>query len=226
MNIRKSDRLKASVYIDVNNQPDLDLGDLLQRLECYEIVEKQAFADYRNTRLKPQTRELGKRGFKVHHVPGGNSPGAMKNTAGEYVNRGAVKSPNQRHDVSVAVIVSGDASFCPLVRQLHREGKYVIVAAQPRRMSKKLMYEADEYLATGELARTLEELDRLERANRYVTFSFAADQLNICTRDLSWLIEREYLLQDCITKPQRGTRPEIWLNRQSRVVQRVMHTAA
>lgn len=221
----ETEKQKVAIFADAENQANLNPWDLERRMPGYQVVEKHAFADWRNSRLNRLATTLAKHGFELHHVPSGNRPGALKNTADGHLSRGALKVLKRRPDVGTVVIVSGDAFFCLLAHQLRSQGKNVIVAAEPLCVSRELVAAANCYLPIGELTRVVQDLYHLERASEYMTFSFAVDRLGICSEDLSRLIERQYVSQDDIFEPCRGTRREIWLNRRSEVVQRILRAA-
>lgn len=219
-------REKAAILIDAENQTDVDLEELMELLgDRYQVEEKHAYADWRDCRLANLARTLKRHGFKMHKAPSGYRPGVLKNTADGYMARSAARICSRRRDLEAVVLVTGDAFFCGLVRNLKHQGIRVVVAAESRRASKKLLRAADEYLPLGGWVQTLRDLDDLERNNKYVTFSFATQELGLPGHKLAHLIERDYLNQGLVLRPRRGSRPEIWLNRDSEVVRRLVQAS-
>lgn len=155
---------KAATFVDAENHADLHVSALMRRLGRFEMVERHAYADWRNRCLDRLFRSLKREDFEVHHTWSGRRPGAYKNTADGYMARGILRVLSRRPEIEAVVIVSGDAFFTDVARQLRRQGKRVIVAAAPLRTSKYLRSVADEYLLLGELEQAIWELDHLEHA--------------------------------------------------------------
>jgi uncharacterized LabA/DUF88 family protein len=216
-------RPKAAVFLDAENHPDLHISDLIQRTGRYNIVEQHAYADWRNRHLDRLGEQLEDAGFEMHHTWTGRRCGTQKNKADSQMGRDIMRVISRHPEVEAVIIVSGDAFFVPVVHQLQRQGKRVIVAADPLRASTKLRRVADEYLPIGELERWIRGLDDLERTSRYLTFRFAIQNLRDRPRSLAELIRQGWVVQEEVWRPQRGTRPEIRLNRKSPVVQAVLN---
>jgi hypothetical protein len=216
---------KAAVFVDAENNADLNVCALVQGLRRFDILERHAYADRRNRHLDRLFSSLERQGFKVHHVWTGPRPGTRKNTADGYMARGIVWVLSRQSEIEVVVIVSGDIFFADLARRLRKEGKKVIVAAAPLRTSRKLRIMADEYLLLGKLERSIKRLYRLERTSSYMTFGFAVRKLGISPSDLADLIRRGLVIQKDVRRPGRGTRPEIYLNQRAYAVQTVLGIA-
>ncbi len=142
---------RAAVFVDAENQADLDVRALLEELRLwgFRIVEKHAYADWRNRCLSHFLRVLSHAGFATHQAWSGYRPGARKNTADGHMERGIERVLSRRPNIDMVVIVSGDAFFAPVARRLRRQGKGVIVASAPRRTSRSLRSEATRYLPLG-----------------------------------------------------------------------------
>lgn len=216
----------AAVFVDAENQRDLDTWRLARYLACYDTVEKHAFADWRNPRLDPIARKLEQQGFELHYARSGERLGAIKNTADGTMARGVRRVRDLRPDIPVFVLVSGDSFFVGLAAELKNYGKWVTVVADPLRTSNELIATADEYLPVGKTARSIEMLYRLEKTSPYLTFQFAMERLGMQNSDLKRMIERQYLFEGFVSRSPHGSRHEIWLNRRSSVVQSVLRTAA
>ena len=216
---------KAAVFVDAENHADLHVSALMRRLGRFDIVERHAYADWRNRCLDRLFRSLEREDFEIHHTWSGRRPGAHKNTADGYMAQGVLHVLSRRPEIEVVVIVSGDAFFADVARQIRRRGKRVIVAAAPLRTSKDLRSVADEYLLLGELERSIWRLDHLERASRYLTFCFVIQKLGIEPSDLADLIRKDLVIQEEVLRAGRGARPEIRLNRQAYAVQAVLSAA-
>lgn len=217
---------KAIVFVDSENHPDLHVSGLMQRLRHFDIMERHAYADWRNRHLDPLSRSLVREGFEMCHTWSGRRPGTQKNTADSYLARGIMQVLAQRLGIEVVVIVSGDAFFTHITRQLQWQGKRVIVAADPFRVSRELRNVADEYLPLGQLAHWVQGLDHLERTSRYLTFRFVTQKLKIGSSELAEMIGKELVIQKKVWRPQRGTRREICLNRQAYAVETVLGITA
>ncbi len=217
--------LKAAVFVDAENHPDLDVSALIKRLRQFDIVERHACADWRNRRLDRLAEQLEGADFEMYHTWSGHRPGVYKNKADSHMARNISQVLAGRPEIQVIIIVSGDEFFTHVARKLRQQGKRIIVAADPLRASKTLRNTANEYLAVGKLARWIQWLDHLERANRYLTFRFVVRKLGIESTSLAKLIRRGQVIQKEVKCPQRGTRREIYLNRQSLVVQTVLNAA-
>ncbi|HEY68079.1 MAG TPA: NYN domain-containing protein [Thermoflexia bacterium] len=217
---------KAAVFVDAENHADLDVSALMRQLRQFDVVERHAYADWRNQCLDHLSKRLNRRGFRMHHVWSGPRPGARKDTADSHMARGIAEVLSRRPEIEVVVIVSGDAFFAGVARQLREQGKQVVVASAPLRTSKELRSVADEYLLLGRLERSIWALDRLERASKYVTFRFAVRELGIRPFDLAELVRKGLVMQKEVSHPERGTRPEIYLNREAYAVQTVLGIAA
>ena len=218
--------LKAAVFIDAENHADLDVFALMQRLRRFDVVERHAYADWRNPCLSRLLSRLERDGFEIHDAWSGHRLGAHKNTADGHMARGIVRILSRRSEVEVVVIVSGDDFFTSVARRVQESGRRVVVASAPLRTSKHLRDVADEYMLLGKLERSIWELDHLERTSRYLTFSFAVRQLGIEPSDLADLVSKGLVIQQEVPRPGRGVRPEIYLNQQAYAVQTVLSIAA
>ncbi|MGD8624174.1 MAG: NYN domain-containing protein [Anaerolineae bacterium] len=147
--------------IDAENQADLDVRDLMSCLDRFRLVERHAHADWDNPRLNGVATRLGMAGFRLHEVCSGPWPGAYKDASdiamAEHMRRLAA-----RPDIGVFVVVSGDAFFTDEVRALQEQGKWVIVAANPCHVSRRLCRTADDYLPIGRWGKVLRTLSYLE----------------------------------------------------------------
>ena len=219
------EQTQALVAVDAENQSDLDVDDLLQRLSGYEIVEKHAFADWRNPSTEPVSRQLEPADFEMHHVRSGCRPGTRKNTADGHMARIVSKVLRYRPSIPVVVLVTGDIYFVRLARRLRRQGKVVIAVADPLRMSTDLAEAVDQYIPIGKIARSLKALHWLQCSSEYITFNYAVTKLGLRRAELSSLIKKDYVLQDYTEQPGRGIKREIWLNPQSWVVRSVLAAA-
>lgn len=217
---------KAAIFVDAENHSDLQVSALMQRMRHLDIVERHAYADWRNRRLDPLSQSLVHEGFEMHHTWSGHQPGTQKNTADGYMARGIVQVLARCVGIEVVVIISGDAFFARVVRQLQQQGKQVIVAADPFRVSKELYSVTDEYLAIGELDQWVRGLDHLERTSRYLTFRFVTQKLKIGSSDLAEMIRKGLVIQEKVQRPQQGTKREIRLNRQAHVVEAILGITA
>ena len=216
---------EAAVFVDAENHADLRVSALMQRMGRFDIVERHAYADWRNQRLDCLAEQLEHAGFEMHHTWSGHRCGAQKNKADGQMGRDIVRVVLRRPEIEAVIIVSGDTFFTRVARQLRQQGKRVIVAADPLRASKCLRSVVDEYLPLGDLARWVQGLDRLERTNGYLTFRFAAQKLKMGSSGLAELIRKGLVIQESVWRPQRGARREIRLNRQFPAVQTVLNAA-
>jgi len=211
--------------VDAENHADLHVSALMQRMGRFDVVERHAHADWRYQRLDRLAEQLEHSGFEMHHTWSGHRCGAQKNKADGQMGRDIVRVVSRRPEIETVIIVSGDAFFTHVVQQLGRQGKRVIVAADPLRASKELCSIADEYLPLGDLPRWIQGLDRLERTNGYLTFRFAVQKLKMGTSDLAELIRKGLVIQEEVWRPLRGDRREIRLNRRISTVQTVLNAA-
>ena len=150
MKTEPGSRPKAAIFVEVENQTDLRVSELMQRLWEYDIVERQAYADWRNRRLDGLAKQLVDADFQLYHARSGRYIGARKDTADGYMVRGIERVIAPRPEISVIVIVSGDGYFTPITRELRQQGKAVIVAADPNRANHGLRSQASRYLPLGE----------------------------------------------------------------------------
>jgi uncharacterized LabA/DUF88 family protein len=217
---------EAAVFIDAENHPDLDVSVLIERLDRFAIVERHAYADWRNCRLTRLAEQLECEDFDMHHTWSGRRCGAQKDKADGLMGRDMVRLVSRCPEIEAVIIVSGDAFFVHAVRQLQRQDKRVILAADPLRVSKRLHGTADEYLPLGDLACCIQGLHFLERTSSYLTFSFAVQKLRVTPSVLAELIRRGLVVQKKISRPGRGSRLEIYLNRHTYAVEAVLGTVA
>lgn len=215
---------QAAVFIDAENHPDLDVSALMQQLKFLNVVEQRAYADWRRRRLDRVAEQLSAAGFEMHYTRSGHHPGDQKDTADGFMERDILRVLSSHSEITVVVIVSGDKFFSRLVYLLRQQGRQVIVAADPHRIGKALYRAADRYLPLGNLAQRIRALDRLERSNRYLTFSFTVQRLGIEKQDLARLLGEGLLIQKVVSRPGRGDRPEISLNRQALIVRAILGT--
>ncbi len=150
MKTEAGSRPKAAIFVDVENQTDLRVSELMGRLWKYDIVERQAYADWRNRRLDGMAEQLARADFQLHHARSGRYIGARKDTADGYMVCGIRRVVARRPEISVIVIVSGDGYFIRIIRELQEQGKVVIVAADPDRANHGLRSKASRYLPLGE----------------------------------------------------------------------------
>lgn len=212
---------KAAIFVDAENQADLCVAALMRRFAGLAVVVRQAYADWRNAGLAPLAAQLEAQCFELHHVTSGSRVGEKKNTADGALARGIRQVIANDASIEVVVIVSGDAFFVPLVHELQWKRKRVIVTADPYRASRQLCLAADRYLALGPWAPWVQELDRLERTSKYLSFRYVVQQLPIPSSLLGEMIDRELLLQD-LPRPQAVRK--LRLNRQAPVVRLLLDT--
>lgn len=215
-------RQKAAVFIDAENHADLQVYPLLHKLEQFEIVERQAHADWRNRCLDPLAERLERHGFRLQHAMSGRSPGVLKNTADGHMAKSIRETLAVRPEIDVVVIVSGDEFFVDAIQELRERGKRVIVASAPCRVSRNLCRLADHYIPLGEMSYWLRDLYHLEQTSAYLTFRYTVQRLGIRPSDLSNLIRKRVVIQEEISRPGRGIRPEIRLNPEAHPVQAVL----
>lgn len=216
---------KAVVSIDAENQTGLDIERLLRQLLELDIVERRAYADWRNPCLHRLQRDLERAGFTTEQTCSDHRPRARKNTADGYMERGIRDMLRRCPDIEVVVIVSGDAYFVPIACQLRRQGITVIVAADPGHVSLDLLRVADRYLPLGRLVQPIVKLASLEQGNRYLTFSHAV-QAGIKPADLAKMIHKRLVIQENVWRSHRGVRPEIRINRQAYTARIVLEAMA
>jgi uncharacterized LabA/DUF88 family protein len=209
---------QAAVFVDAENHADLHVFALMQRLDRLNIVERHAYADWRHPRLDRLAERLEHADFEMHHTWSGHRCGCQKNKVDRQMERDILRVVSGNPEIAAVIIVSGDAYFAGVVRQLSQRGKQVIVAADPLRASKELRRMADGYLSIGTLGRWVRKLDQLERTSKFLTFRFVVQKLEVGSSDLSKLVQRGLLVQEDVQRPGRGTRREIRLNREAQVV--------
>jgi hypothetical protein len=214
-------QVKAAVFIDAENHADLHVPDLMQQLGHLQVIERHAYADWRNRRLDRLAEQLEQAEFEMHHTWSGRRPGMQKNKADNHVARGISRTLSRQPEIKMVVIVSGDGFFIAIAQELRKQGKQVVIAADPYRVSHALRRTADGYLPVGKQARWIQSLERLERANQYLTFSFVVKNLGIKPDNLSQLINSGNVIQKEISRPRRGVRRELFLNYQAPIVQAV-----
>jgi uncharacterized LabA/DUF88 family protein len=220
-------RLKAAVFVDVENHTDLWVSALLQYLRRFDVVERHAYAaEWCNVRLCLQRRLLARACFQIHTAWSRHRSGARKNAADACMAWGILSILSKRPDIEVFVIVSGDAFFAYVIRELYRQGKRAIVVADPSRVSKELYGLADEYLPLGKWGRLIRDLHHLEQKHDYLTFGFTVRQSDIEPSELAELIHKRLVIQEEIARFRRGIRPEIRLNPQAHAVQAILAAAA
>jgi len=213
---------QAAAFVDAENHMDLDVAVLMRRLSGLDIAERHAYADWRDWRLSRLAEHLGREGFDMHHTWSGDCAGAHKNRADHQMSQDIMRVLERRPEIQVSVLVSGDAFFVPTVQQLRDRGRRVMMVADPFRTSEELRGLADAYLPIGRLERWVRGLDYLERTSKYLTFRFALQKLDVGRFALAEMIRRGLVVQENVHRPQRGTRPEIRLNRESVLVQAVL----
>ena len=219
MATRETKLSKAAIFIDAENQPDLNLDTLMQLLSQLNVVERHAYADWRNPSLKHLVKELHNLGFELHHTWSGPQLGDRKNEADQQMAKGIQRVVERDPHIETIVIISGDHFFTRTVQRLRQSGKYVIVAATPRRVSKTLCNAADRYLPLGKVACWIQSLNQVENTNQYMTFRFAVQKSGVRPSNLEALIRQGIVIQERKTSPQWGERQEIYLNREAYAVQ-------
>jgi len=222
MSTRANQHSIAGLFLDAENHPHLKIAALLNQLGQFGIPERHAYADWRNWRLDNLAEQLEHENFEMHYSRSGRFPGARKNIADGCMARGILRTLADHPEIQVIIIVSGDEFFTGVIKRLQREGKRVIVAADPCRASKKLCQQADQYIPLGEVGYWLHALYRLGQTSKYLTFHFAVQQLGIEPAKLSALIQKQLLIQEPVLRSQRGLRPEIRLNPKAHAVQAVL----
>jgi hypothetical protein len=216
---------KAAIFVDAENHPDVRVPRLMQLLRVLDIVERHAFADWRKRSLDPLSQSLACQGFEMHHAWSGRHPGSQKNTADGHMAHGIMQVLARRPEIQTVVVVSGDAFFAQVTRQLQCRGKQVVVAADPFRVSKELCSVADEYLPVGRWAQWVRGLDHLERTNEFLTFGFVVQRSKITPEYLKKMLKKGLLIQKEVFRPYRGIGREISLNRHARIVEAVLGAA-
>ncbi|GAB4534986.1 MAG: hypothetical protein Kow0063_18700 [Anaerolineae bacterium] len=146
MGSRVRSQPKAAVFIDAENHADLQVSALLRQLGRFDVVERHAYADWRNRGLDRLSERLSYAGFHLHHTWSGCNPGAHKDTADGHMAQGIWQVVSRRPEIAVIVIVSGDGYFTHITRELRRLGKSVIVAADSGRANHALRGLASQYL--------------------------------------------------------------------------------
>jgi len=211
---------KAAVFVDAENQTELDIANLLQSLAPLEVVEKHAYADWRNCRLTFNAQALDQHGFKLHHVPSGEVLGAQKDKADQYMARAVRALLRQHPEIKVVILVTGDHYFTSLVRELQRWGKQVYIAATPMSMSKELYAAAQNYIPLGRMAAWIRQLNKLEKRSRYLTFKYTVQKSKLSPDALQRLINCGVLQKH---RDSGGSFREILvLNRQAHAVRVVL----
>jgi len=217
---------RAAVFIDAENQPDLNLDTLMQLLSQLNVVERHVYADWRNHRLDHLVEKLHNLDFELHYTWSGLKLGDRKNEADYQMAKGIRRVVERDPHIETIVIISGDHFFTRTIQKLRQSGKYVIVAATPRRVSKTLCNAADRYLPLGKVARWIQLLNQVENTSRYMTFCFAVQESGVRPPDLKTLIQQGIVIQERRTNPQWGERREIYLNREAYAVQATLGFAA
>jgi hypothetical protein len=212
---------KAAVFVDAENQTSFSSDTLLRALAHLDLVEKHAFADWRDRRLERNGNELHGQGFQLHHVPSGKTVGEEKNKADQCMARYIRTFLRRRPDIKVVVLVTGDHYFTGIVRELQQQNIRVIIGASPMSVSKNLCLAADQYLPLGELASWIKTLDNLERHNRCLTSSGTLAVSGLSPNTLQWLQKVGVVGKG----PQgAGESPaEISLNRKAHAVRMVLN---
>ena len=226
MATKEMERSRTAVFIDAENQPDLILGTLMQLLNQLDVVERHVYADWRNHRLDHLVEKLYDLGFELHYTWSGPKLGDRKNEADQQMAKGIQRVVERDPHIETIVIISGDHFFTRTVQRLRQSGKYVIVAAIPRRVSKTLCNAADRYLPLGKVARWIQSLDQAENTSQYMTFRFAVQKSGVRPFNLEALIQQGIVIQERRTNPQWGERREIYLNREAYAVQATLGFAA
>ncbi len=212
---------KAAVFVDAENQTDFSVVALLQALAHLNIVERHAYADWRNFHLTANSQELDAHAFQLHHVYSGERLGMQKNKT-DLVMAGAVRNLVRRHpEIEVVVLVTGDHFFADLVWELQRWGKQVYIAASPMSISKELRKVAPRYIPLGQMAAWIQTLDTLEQQNPYLTFCFTIRKSKILPADLLRLIRCGVVQKEC-HRTDTGIREQLFLNRRSHAVRMVL----
>jgi signal recognition particle subunit SEC65 len=219
-------RPKAAVFHDAENHADLCPSSVMSYLDPYDVVERHAYADWRNPCLSSLAERLREADFDMHHASSGRHPGAWKNTADGYMAVGIRRVLDRRSEITVIVIISGDEYFADIARELRQLGKEVIVASDPRRTSKALLRVASRYLPLGDWAHCIWTLHRLEETSDYVTFRYAVQRRALVPSDLAQLIRQGLVIQEVVNRPQRGVRREIRLNRRAHPVRAVLDSCS
>lgn len=222
----KTELSKAAVFIDAENQSDLNPDTLMQLLSQLDVVERHVYADWRNHRLDHLVEELHDLGFELHYTWSGPKLGDRKNEADQQMAKGIQCVVERNPYIETIVIISGDHFFTRTVQRLRQSGKYVIVAATPRRVSKTLCNTADRYLPLGKVARWIQSLDQTENTSPYMTFRFAAQKSGVRPSNLERLIRQGIVIQERRTNPQWGEKREVYLNRDAYAVQATLGFAA
>lgn len=142
---------KAAVFVDAENHADLRVFKLMRQLSWFAVLERHAYADWRNRRLDRLAEDLVDYEFQLHHTWSGRFLGARKDTADGYMAQGIWRVVSRRPEIATLVIVSGDGFFVDVTRELRQLGKSVLVAAYSGRVNKELRSLASQYLPLGEV---------------------------------------------------------------------------
>lgn len=212
---------KAAIFVDAENQTDLCVSALMRQFARLDVGVRRAYADWRNAGLDSLAAQLEAEGFDMHHVTSGPRVGEKKDIADGALARGIRQVIANQAGIEVVIIVSGDAFFIPLVSWLQRKRKQVIVAADPYRACRQLCLAADCYLDLRAWAPWVQELDRLERTSKYLTFRYVVRRLSIQSSLLGEMIDRKLVLQDA---PRPQAVRTLRLNRQAPVVKLLLDT--
>jgi hypothetical protein len=186
--------LKAAVLVDAENQADLDVRDLIGCLGQFRLVERHAHADWDNPRLTGVATRLGMARFRLHEVWSGPWPGAYKDASDMAMADHMRRLAAQRPDIGVFVVVSGDAFFTDEVEALQEQGKWVIVAANPCHVSKRLWRTADDYLPIGRWGKVLRSLSYLEHGAGRWTVDHVVPISEVERNHLKRLMKKELIV--------------------------------
>lgn len=215
---------KAAVFVDAENQTHLSYDNLMQDLAYLQLVEKHAFADWRDQRLEGIADELHRHKFDLHHIPSGETVGAEKDKSDRQMANHIKCVLSRRHDIGVVVLITGDHYFSQIAQDLRQKGIQVIVVASPMSVSKKLCSVAQQYLPIGEMASWIKALDDLERRNRCLIDSRALRKSGIPSHALRWLVDKglvDQRYQENASESMRG----FSLNRRAHPVRMVLKGA-
>ena len=139
--------ISAVVFIDAENNPDLEPSRLLSRLDAkFDVSEVLAFADFTKDWMRGIARRLHKAGITMIHVESRNGRGFRANAVDKVMSKTIRQRAGNGRSPSVFVIVSGDQGFTGPVYALRGLRKRVVIAANPHRTSRRLMQAANDFV--------------------------------------------------------------------------------
>jgi len=145
----QNDQKPTALFIDVANCRQVNFDQLLDLARQQgPLTLMRAYGNFANSRyLGKAAHKLFLMGVRLIHCPAWpNGSGQLKCTADETLMNDVRSCLEARENASQFIICSGDAHFIPTMLAIKKQGKRVIVMAEPQSVSEWVRATADTFV--------------------------------------------------------------------------------